>query len=96
MFFSDGIEADKSSFARLELFEKAITLISESPILGVGIGGFAKAIGEDDGRLSPHNIFLELWVEVGIFPLIVLFSLIIFWCSIYFWTFSAFSISLLI
>lgn len=78
MFFSDGIEADKSSFARLELFEKAINLISENPILGVGIGGFAKAIGEDDGRLSPHNIFLELWVEVGIFPLIVIFALIIF------------------
>ena len=78
MFFSEGIEADQSSLGRLVLFGKALELIAESPILGVGIGGFSKAIGGEDGRLSPHNIFLELWVEVGILPLIVLFALIVF------------------
>jgi O-antigen ligase len=78
MFFSEGIEADQSSLGRLVLFGKALELIAESPILGVGIGGFSKAIGGEDGRLSPHNIFLELWVEVGILPLIILFALIIF------------------
>ena len=78
LFFSEGIEADHSSLARLALFGKALEIIAVSPILGIGIGGFSKAIGLEDGRLSPYNIFLELWVEAGILPLIVLISLIVF------------------
>lgn len=83
LFFSDGIDADQSSLARLMLFGKALDLISISPILGVGIGGFSKAIGGEDGRLSPHNIFLELWVEAGILPLIVFLLLIGFLINCY-------------
>lgn len=76
MFFSDGIEADKSSLERVVLFGKAIDIIQSNILFGVGIGGFSKAMSGEDGRLSPHNIFLELWSETGIIPLILLATLV--------------------
>lgn len=72
MFFSDGIEADDSSYERIILFNKSIEVIQDNFFFGVGIGGFSKAISSEDARLSPHNIFLELWSETGILPVMIL------------------------
>jgi O-antigen ligase len=77
-FFDGGIEADKSSFERIFLMSKSLEIIKDNFIGGVGIGGFSKAINGVDVRLSPHNIFLELWAEVGIFSLLLFFLMIYF------------------
>lgn len=71
-FFSDGLDADDSSLARVILLQKGIDIIANNFFWGVGIGGYAKAIGEMDGRLSPHNIFVEIWSENGVIPLLIL------------------------
>lgn len=78
MFFSDGIEADQSSLERVVLMGKAYEMIIEHPITGVGIGGFSKAFSGDDGRLSPHNIFFEIWSEVGLIPILLFILMIIY------------------
>jgi O-antigen ligase len=75
IFFSGGLEADDSSLVRLILMSKGIELILQNMILGVGIGGYSFAIGEPDGRLSPHNLFIEVWAETGIFSIILLVTL---------------------
>lgn len=76
-FFSGGLDEDQSSLARVDLLNKAFDLILKNPFLGVGLGGFSKAIGQLDGRLSPHNLFFEIWVEGG-FTSFVLFIFLIF------------------
>ena len=81
IFFSDGLEEDKSSLARVILLNNGIDLIKSHSIFGVGLGGFAKALGDADGRLSPHNIFIEIWAECGIFSLIFLIFLCFFFYS---------------
>ena len=75
IFFSGGLEADDSSLVRLILISKGIELILENMIFGVGIGGYSVAIGEPDGRLSPHNLFIEVWAEAGIISTILLVTL---------------------
>src|SRR6185436_15836198 len=44
-----------------------IQQIGQHPILGLGLGGFAR-LGL--GVNYPHNIFLNFWVELGILGLI--------------------------
>lgn len=57
-----------SSFSsRIELMKQAVKIITERPILGVGVGGFRQYVTNFDGRLYPHNIFLEVMSENGIF-----------------------------
>jgi O-antigen ligase len=65
------------------LLQKGINLIFENVFLGVGIGGYSKAIGNSDGRLSPHNLFIEVWAETGLIPLFLLIII----CVIYFYKF---------
>jgi O-antigen ligase len=76
-FFSDGLESDESSLARVMLLKKGVDLILDNFLFGVGIGGFSKAIGGPDDRLSPHNILIEVWAENGIIPFVILFIIII-------------------
>ena len=58
---------------RYTSFGQAIRLIEEQPLIGVGAGGFQSV-----GRLAvppedyPHNMFLEVWSELGLAALIVL------------------------
>jgi O-antigen ligase len=59
-------------------FGQAIDVIEQHPIVGIGAGGFQTV-----GRLGvpaedyPHNMFLEVWSELGIAALIVLATSII-------------------
>jgi O-antigen ligase len=76
-FFSGGLDADESSLARVILLKKGIELIRDNIFFGVGIGGYAKGIGDPDGRLSPHNVFIEVWAETGVIPLTLLLILCI-------------------
>jgi O-antigen ligase len=58
---------------RYTTFGQALDLIEEHPVVGVGSGGFQSV-----GRLAappedyPHNMFLEVWSELGLAALVVL------------------------
>lgn len=66
--------------ARLWLF--SWLLILEEPLRGIGFGGFRKAGGQDYGYLEyPHNLFLEIWLELGLFGLLILFLWIVLFCK---------------
>ena len=75
---------EKSADSRVELWTDGVTAIKQSPILGLGLTGFAKeysTINTDptlDTHNFPHNIFLNFWVETG------LLGLISFLCIAYF------------
>lgn len=67
-------DADRNGGARILLWEGAHGTIADSPWLGGGPGRFffgdygaERGLGE-----YPHNIFLELWSEYGIIPLLLL------------------------
>ncbi len=55
-----------STRERIWLFGKAWDLFLESPIIGHGIGNFGFLLGWGDVRAYPHNIVLEILVELGL------------------------------
>jgi O-antigen ligase len=67
---------EKSASSRLELWGDGLKAVKKSPILGLGLTGFAAQYGalNTDQSLDthnfPHNIFLNLWVETGAIGLI--------------------------
>lgn len=60
---------------RALLYYAAADTIAQKPILGVGLSGFRAYIGGIAGSY-PHNIFLEIWAEVGILGLLALVMLL--------------------
>lgn len=67
---------EKSSVARLSLWETGTKMIKDSPILGQGINGFNYNWNKfnTDSNLNhynfPHNFILNTWVELGLLGLI--------------------------
>ena len=53
---------------RDELREQALAIFDKNPLFGSGLGGFYKMTGEN----YPHNFFLEVLCECGIFGLLFL------------------------
>lgn len=64
-------EFGDSAIERLYLYQEAIRLWLDSPILGVGTGGFGLATTGIDERLYPHNIILELGAETGLVGVLI-------------------------
>lgn len=81
-FHRFSLAKDLSTTGRIELFKKALVAISSFPefITGLGIGGFSVFYAGIDYQsgVYPHNIFLEIGSEFGIFGLISI-VLLIFW-----------------
>ena len=73
----DG-ELEESAASRFETWSRAMNLFSDSPLFGVGSGGFAEA-SRRAGALytDPHNFYVETLTEQGIFGL-GLFVLLLF------------------
>lgn len=73
---------EKSTNSRIELWASGWRAIKTSPILGLGLNGYAdnyqkfQASKFLDTHNFPHNIFLSLWVETGLLGLISLTGLI--------------------
>jgi O-antigen ligase len=71
-YYLTQIKEGPSTGLRLELYSSAILLFLQKPLLGVGTGGFPGGY--------PHNIFLEIAAENGVFGLLLficfLFSVI--------------------
>lgn len=78
---------EKSANSRIELWSDGFKAIKKSPVLGLGLTGFAKQYGQlnTDPTLDthnfPHNIFLNFWVETGLLGLISFCYLV--WIYIY-------------
>ncbi len=64
-----ALEADPRSTA----FGQAVDLIEQQPLTGIGAGGFQSvgtlAVPPED---YPHNMFLEVWSELGLLAVVVL------------------------
>lgn len=78
LFGDDGITGSASTVTRLFLWQHAVEIISTSPLLGVGFGGWARemagyfnVIGSST-NYPPHNYLLETWMNVGIMGPILL------------------------
>lgn len=62
---------------RLYFFSSAKDMITESYMMGKGIGSFRDYIGIAAERAYPHNIFLEFFSELGIVGITLFITLIV-------------------
>ncbi len=75
----ESIENDSAIGARLEAYKTGLEKFEESPIIGLGFGGFKSKNNIDITALInyPHNLFIEVLVEFGIIGFI-LFSFLVY------------------
>jgi O-antigen ligase len=59
---------------RAELYSGAVTLIERHPLRGAGTGAFATVAPPTKW---PHNVFLELWSELGVIPALALAACVV-------------------
>jgi O-antigen ligase len=62
---------------RIQLFTIAFRMLRESPVFGVGLGGYSHKLNGTTPELYPHDIWLTFWVEVGLLGMIA-FAVILF------------------
>jgi len=65
-------------------FDAAMELIALKPLLGHGLGGFyipLFGVASGEYRFFPHNVFLELWSEMGLIGMLMFLSS---WAILYF------------
>lgn len=65
---------------RLEYFifsKENIFKSSKSVLIGYGLGSFSKEFSNEDKRLYPHNIILEIFFELGIIGLLIMIGLVL-------------------
>ena len=82
----DTTNIESSSMGlRMMVWKNTIELIKDRPLLGVGTGGFEEAYSQkikDNPEWEkhllhdPHNQFLKIWAEMGIFGLMVFLSML--------------------
>jgi len=69
-----------SIMGRAEIFSASIKMIRDSPIFGVGLGGFSYQFRGAIPEVYPHDIWLTFWVELGLLGVlafgVILFALI--------------------
>lgn len=75
-FVRDNSLIEVSTFERLQFWKFAVKMIFHGDIFhflfGYGIGSFGKLWNGFDGRLYPHNMFLETWFELGLIGIVIL------------------------
>ena len=66
---------------RWVLYQQALDLMAEHPITGAGTGSYASYVGivspPRQRLLYPHNIFLELWAELGIVAVVAFLVIVL-------------------
>ena len=83
----DPAKIESSSMGlRMVLWKHTIELIQDRPLLGFGTGSFEEAYSqkikdnpnwEKNIMHDPHNQFLKIWVEMGIFGLMVFLGMLV-------------------
>lgn len=70
----------EDSVARLHIWQEFIDLALTSPLTGVGMEKVHSfySISSSDKFLSPHNLFLEMWVAYGALSIFILFATLIY------------------
>ncbi|MFN3554382.1 MAG: O-antigen ligase family protein [Bacteroidales bacterium] len=79
-FSSLGSGQDASALERIEMMKFAFFTPFEtlsSWLAGYGIGSFGNKFAGFDGRMYPHNLFLEVFFELGIIGIVLFCVLII-------------------
>ncbi len=66
-----------SAYSRVENAKFSIDKINNSAFLGYGVGSYGYEKNKVDELDYPHNIFLEVWFELGYIPLLI-FILLLF------------------
>jgi len=78
---------NKESSNRLLLLQHSVEIIKQKPFVGYGAGSFSDkfgAINEETKKIvrynhkTPHNNYLYIWMELGIFGLVALVSIFYF------------------
>jgi len=76
LFVQEG--GGRSASARADLYTDAMNLWIEAPFCGHGIGAWPVLRGVGDSRSYPHNLVLEILVELGLVGLILFSTLCFF------------------
>jgi O-antigen ligase len=65
---------------RQEIFSATLGMLRNSPVFGVGLGGFTYQFRGTTPEVYPHDIWLTFWVELGLLGVltfaVILFSLL--------------------
>ncbi len=81
---------DRSAQIRLSMWQETTELLKHSPFFGAGLASYSEKIAPYHKKVNgenieifhlPHNLFLSLWVNIGITGLLGFFC-IIAWCFI--------------
>ena len=65
-------DPNNSFVSRLHLWQAALRMLRDHPILGTGMFGFARSIQPyrggvyEENLIYPHNIVLDMWTETGL------------------------------
>ncbi len=73
LFSGNELEAG----GRGTLWMTSIENITQTPILGYGLGTSGIMAGAHEGHY-PHNLFLQVWLDGGIVAFLILFGLVVF------------------
>ncbi len=79
-FASSFSRQDTSNTSRIDIWSEALELITQSPIIGVGLGAYAYNVDPEASYRTPayaHNIFLDISSELGLIGLLLFLLLII-------------------
>lgn len=85
--FNTSLSSRSSLASRLTIWQVAIQLVHDKPIVGIGPGNFQTAYLSLQKNYppylewavpQPHNIFLAFWLQTGLFGLVGFLTLLIF------------------
>ncbi len=77
-FIADRLATTYNSIAgRAEVFTATYAMIRNSPIFGLGLGGFSYQFRGAIPEVYPHDVWLTFWVETGVLGMIA-FGVILF------------------
>ncbi len=88
--FQDRVLSSAPVLQRAYVWEAAINMIKDHPVMGVGLDNFLYHYPDymlpgawaEPNVSHPHNIFLDFWLRLGILGIIVLIGLqVIFWSN---------------
>ncbi|MBE3792118.1 O-antigen ligase family protein [Vibrio parahaemolyticus] len=74
--FSDDKGASINT--RIIYIEEAVKYINENIFFGYGYGSYGAVVFSDDSRIYPHNIFFEVFFELGLIGVVILLLILLY------------------